>query len=72
MHIFILKKHMHLEIADGCICLGILRNMFCFSVCCLFPIFCFNSKHFLAVYIRVSAYQSITSANDTTGVIRNN
>lgn len=44
--------------------------VFLCAACSLYSILIQNIS--LAVYIRVSAYQSITSANDNTGVIRKN
>lgn len=44
--------------------------VFLCAVCSLYSVL--NQNISLAVYFRVSAYQSITSAKDTTGVIRNN
>lgn len=44
--------------------------VFLYAACSLCSILIQNIS--LAVYIRVSAYQSITSANDTIGVMRNN
>lgn len=52
-----------LEYSEGCF-------VFLCAVCSLYSVLIQNIC--LAVSIRVSAYQSITSANDTTGVIRNN
>lgn len=44
--------------------------VFLCAVCSLYSVL--NQKISLAVYFRVSAYPSITSAKGSTGVIRNN